>query len=130
MQLKEQSLEQFYKEYLEQYSTARRGGATPTNMHPEDTPTIVFIVDTLIQLCSLPVRKWQLFLAACLCCASLWLHASAVPLSMAAEGERAGCSLLSSVDETPLHLLPIPSQPARHGNQATSHKGELLSVML
>lgn len=55
MQLKEQSLEQFYTDYLEQYSTARRAGATPTNMHPEDTPTIVFIVDTLIQLCSLPV---------------------------------------------------------------------------
>ena len=55
MQLKEQSLEQFYSEYLEQYSAARRAGATPTNMHPEDTPTIVFIVDTLIQLCSLPV---------------------------------------------------------------------------
>jgi hypothetical protein len=54
MQLKEQSLEQFYTEYLEQYSAARRAGATPTNMHPEDTPTIVVIVDTLIQLCSLP----------------------------------------------------------------------------
>ena len=56
MQLKEQSLEQFYTDYLEQYSAARRAGATPTNMHPEDTPTIVFVVDTLIQLCSLPVR--------------------------------------------------------------------------
>ncbi|CAI8030011.1 hypothetical protein GBAR_LOCUS17015 [Geodia barretti] len=54
MQLKEQSLEQFYTDYLEQYSAARRAGATPTNMHPEDTPTIVFVVDTLIQLCSLP----------------------------------------------------------------------------
>lgn len=56
MQLKEQSLEQFYNDYLQQYSTARRKGATPTNMHPEDIPTIVFIVDTLIHLCSLPVR--------------------------------------------------------------------------
>lgn len=55
MQLKELSLEQFYKDYLEQYALARKAGATPTNMHPEDTPTIVFIVDTLIQLCSLPV---------------------------------------------------------------------------
>ena len=55
MQLKESSLEQFYTDYLEQYAAARRSGATPTNMHPEDTPTIVFIVDTLIQLCSLPV---------------------------------------------------------------------------
>ena len=55
MQLKEQSLEQFYRDYLEQYAAARKEGATPTNMHPEDTPTIVFIVDTLIQLCSLPV---------------------------------------------------------------------------
>ena len=55
MQLKESSLEQFYSDYLGQYSAARREGATPTNMHPEDTPTIVFIVDTLIQLCSLPV---------------------------------------------------------------------------
>lgn len=55
MQLKELSLEQFYKDYLEQYALARKAGATPANMHPEDTPTIVFIVDTLIQLCSLPV---------------------------------------------------------------------------
>ena len=57
MQLKEASLEQFYKDYLEKYAVARRAGATPTNMHPEDTPTIVFIVDTLIQLCALPVSR-------------------------------------------------------------------------
>ena len=55
MQLKEVSLEQFYIDYLEEYSEARKAGATPTNMHPGDTPTIVFIVDILIQLCSLPV---------------------------------------------------------------------------
>ena len=58
MQLKEVSLEQFYKDYLKQYSLARKVGATPTNMHPEDAPTLLFIVDTLIQLCSLPVSEW------------------------------------------------------------------------
>ena len=55
MQLKEPSLEQFYSDYLVQYSSSRREGATPDCMHPADIPTIVFIVDTLIQLCSLPV---------------------------------------------------------------------------
>ena len=60
MELKDSSLLQTYEKYLEAYALALEEGARPECMHPADIPSLRFLVDITVHLCSIPVRTTQI----------------------------------------------------------------------
>lgn len=55
MELKDSGMEKVYSNYLREYGTMLKEGATTDCLHPGDLPTVNLLVEIIVRACSYPV---------------------------------------------------------------------------